>query len=64
MNQNDFDQKERQRDLERETSYYSEDRLCLRCEEDEAELDEDHCSYCLETIRLQNKDRFIAQETY
>lgn len=64
MNQNDFDQKEKQRDLERETSYYPEDNLCMRCEEEEAEPNEDYCSYCNETIRLQNKDRFIAQETY
>ena len=64
MNQNDFDIKERQRDLERETSYYPDDNLCLICEEEKAEPGEDNCAYCDETVRLQNKDRFISQETY
>jgi len=61
---NNFDEMEKKRDLERETNYYPDDKLCLRCEEEEAEQDNDYCEYCLDTIKEQNKDKFQSEETY
>lgn len=42
----------------------SEEHICLRCEEEEAEPDDDYCEYCIDTIKHQNRSKFIAQETY
>jgi hypothetical protein len=55
---------QRKYDKERETSYCDEDRLCLRCNEEEAEDGEDYCYICEEVIKEKNRDRFIEKETY
>jgi hypothetical protein len=59
-----FEQAERKRDLERETSYYADDNICLRCEEEVAEDGNDYCYICEEIIKEQNRDKFQSEETY
>ena len=59
-----IDEAQRKYDKEREISYCDEDRLCLRCNEEEAEDREDYCYICEEIIREKNRDRFTAPESY
>ena len=61
---NDFDRAEMKHDREKDDNYYPDENLCLRCEEEEAEPNDDYCEYCNDTIRHNNRDKFQAKETY
>lgn len=61
---NDFDRAEMKHDLDKSMNYYPDENSCLRCEEEEAEPDDDYCEYCIDTIKHQNRSRFIEPETY
>lgn len=38
-----------------------DDNLCLRCEEDTVEPNKDYCDHCIQLIKEQNRDRFLAK---
>jgi hypothetical protein len=64
MNDNDFRLLHEKHDNEKAMNYYEDDNLCLRCEEQEAEPDEDWCEHCIELAIERNRDKFQAEETY
>lgn len=61
---NDFDKAEMKHDQEKADNYYPDEVICSRCDEEESLPDNDLCSYCLDTVKHQNKERFQAEETW